>query len=139
MAALAYAARPDLASREQQIAVAPHLAARRCLASWPHCGACAGGRPAAGHHTVPAPRPAQRPAAQRPDASDSDAAATDPDDAIGLAPDAGTVVVQDGDTLAGIAQAQQAAGGLPNLDDANHDTIGDNPDLVLPGHSLRLP
>ncbi|MFD0526194.1 transglycosylase family protein [Kitasatospora arboriphila] len=34
----AYAARPDLATREQQIAVAEHLAAHRGLTPWPTCG-----------------------------------------------------------------------------------------------------
>ncbi|WP_317634126.1 transglycosylase family protein [Kitasatospora sp. DSM 101779] len=140
----AYAPRADLATREQQIAVAEHLAARRGLAPWPHCGARAGKRPATGHHTVPAPRPAQRPAAQQPTTAEPDTTATataaGPDDAIDLAPDAaGTVVVQDGDTLDGIAQAQQVAGGWPALYEANHDTIGDNLDLILVGQSLRLP
>ncbi|WP_107059944.1 transglycosylase family protein [Kitasatospora aureofaciens] len=39
---LAYAPRPDGATREQQIAVAEHLAERRGLAPWPVCGARAG-------------------------------------------------------------------------------------------------
>ncbi|MEV7180294.1 transglycosylase family protein [Kitasatospora sp. NPDC093679] len=38
----AYAHRPDLATLEQQIAVAEHLAACRSLAPWPVCGARAG-------------------------------------------------------------------------------------------------
>ncbi|MEV8100452.1 transglycosylase family protein [Kitasatospora sp. NPDC085879] len=142
----AYAARPDLATREQQITVAEHLAARRGLAPWPHCGARAGGRPAAGRHTVPAPRPAQRPAAQQPTAAEEPAAdhaaVAEPDTARATDPasaDDGTVVVQDGDTLDGIAQAQQVAGGWPALYAANQDTIGDNPDLILVGQSLRLP
>ncbi|MBO1418748.1 transglycosylase family protein, partial [Streptomyces sp. FH025] len=36
---LAYASRADLASREEQIAVAEHLADRRGLSPWPVCGA----------------------------------------------------------------------------------------------------
>ncbi|MEV7175361.1 transglycosylase family protein [Kitasatospora sp. NPDC093679] len=120
----AYAARPDLATREQQIAVAEHLAARRGLTPWPTCGPRTGGRPTAAHHAVPAPRPAtQQPAARQPTAE----------------PDTATVVVQDGDTLDAIAQAQQVDGGWPALYQANHDTIGDDPDLILPGLPLRLP
>ncbi|MEW1908467.1 transglycosylase family protein [Kitasatospora sp. NPDC085895] len=123
----AYAPRPDLATREQQIAVAEHLAARRGLTPWPACGTRAGGRLAAAHHAVPAPRPAQQPAAE-------------PDTATGPAPaDTATVVVQDGDTLDAIAQAQQVDGGWPALYQANHDTIGDDPDLILTGQTLRLP
>jgi hypothetical protein len=143
----AYAARADLASREQQIAVAEHLAARRGLAPWPVCGARAGHSTGA-HHTVPAPRPAQQPAVRKPAASqppaDQSAAADEQDTATttdtGPGPaEAATVVVQDGDTLDAIAQAQQVAGGWAALYEANHDTIGDNPDLILPGQALRLP
>ncbi|MFD0532361.1 transglycosylase family protein [Kitasatospora arboriphila] len=60
----AYAARPDLASREQQIAVADHLAARRGLAPWPVCGVRAG-RTGPHHHTVPSPRQEQQQPAAR--------------------------------------------------------------------------
>ncbi|PBC71048.1 nucleoid-associated protein YgaU [Streptomyces sp. TLI_235] len=140
----AYAARPDLASREQQIAVAEHLAARRGTAPWPTCGARAG-RTSPGHHTVPAPRPAQRPAAEQPTASQpaagQSAAAVEPDTAAATDPadDATTVVVQDGDTLDGIAQTLQIPGGWPTLYQANVDIIGDIPDLILTGQTLRLP
>jgi nucleoid-associated protein YgaU len=48
-------------------------------------------------------------------------------------------VVQDGDTLDGIAQALKVPGGWPALYQANLDTIGDNPDLILTGQTLRLP
>ncbi|WP_324605852.1 transglycosylase family protein [Streptomyces sp. NRRL B-24484] len=107
----AYAARPDLASREQQIAVAEHLAARRGLAPWPICGTRAGGRPSTGHHTVPTPRPAQQSAARQLDA-DQNTAAAEPDTAADTSPAdaASTVVVQDGDTLDAIAQTLQVRG-----------------------------
>ncbi|MEV8099062.1 transglycosylase family protein [Kitasatospora sp. NPDC085879] len=134
---LAYAPRPDLASREQQIAIAERLAARRGLAPWPVCGARAG-RPGT-HHTVPA----QHPAARQPAASQSAAgqkAAAEPDTANKPDPvDSVTVVVQDGDTLDGIAQTLQLPGGWPALYEANHDTIGSNPDLILIGQTLLLP
>ncbi|WP_030270965.1 transglycosylase family protein [Streptomyces sp. NRRL B-24484] len=140
----AYAARPDLATREQQIAVAEHLAARRGLAPWPVCGTRAAERPATGRHTVPAPRPAQQPAARQPataaDRTDRSAVAAEPDIATTSDPaGSATVVVQDGDTLDAIAQAQQVDGGWPALYEANQDTIGDNPDLILAGQALRLP
>ncbi|MFD9124983.1 transglycosylase family protein [Kitasatospora sp. NPDC059571] len=131
----AYAPRPDLATRDQQIAVAERLAARRGLAPWPACGARAGRT--AGAHAVPAPRPARQPAATGDRAEDDRAVAADPADAATV--DAATVVVQDDDTLAGIAQALQVPGDWPALYEANRDTIGDNPDLILPGQVLRLP
>ncbi|PBC66284.1 transglycosylase-like protein with SLT domain [Streptomyces sp. TLI_235] len=140
----AYAPRPDLATREQQIAVAEHLAHRRGLTPWPACGARAG-HATSTHHAVPAPRPARQPATQRPAAKQPAAgsvAAAEPDTATETGPaDDGTatVVVQDGDTLDGIAQTLQVPGGWPALYAANHDTIGDNPDLILTGQTLRLP
>ncbi|WP_317633977.1 transglycosylase family protein [Kitasatospora sp. DSM 101779] len=139
----AYAARPDLASREQQIAVAEHLASRRGLAPWPVCGARAGR--AGTHHTVPSPRPARHPAARQPATSAAgQSAAAEPDTAAeadtGSVPaDSATVVVQDGDTLDGIARTLQLPGGWPALHSANLDVIGDDPDLILPGQTLRLP
>ncbi|MCU7827296.1 transglycosylase family protein [Kitasatospora sp. DSM 101779] len=132
----AYAPRPDLATREQQIAVAEHLAARRGLAPWPVCGARAG-RTSGHHTTVPAPRasgPAPRPA-EPPTAAEPDSAA----DTVPGPADTATVVVQDGDTLDGIAQTLELTGGWPALYEANHDTIGDNPNLILVGQTLRLP
>ncbi|GJF33852.1 transglycosylase [Kitasatospora sp. NE20-6] len=139
----AYAPRPDLATRDQQITVAEHLAARRGLAPWPVCGARAG-RPGT-HHTVPAPRPAQQPAAARQPTAGQPAAA-EPDTATDLGTDTGSgpadggaIVIQDGDTLDGIARTLQLPGGWPALYQANHDTIGDNPDLILAGQTLRLP
>ncbi|MEV8100673.1 transglycosylase family protein [Kitasatospora sp. NPDC085879] len=60
----AYATRSDLATHWQQITVAEHLAARSGMAPWPACGARAV-RTSPGHHTVPAPRPAQHPAAEQ--------------------------------------------------------------------------
>ncbi|PBC75673.1 transglycosylase-like protein with SLT domain [Streptomyces sp. TLI_235] len=131
----AYAPRPDLATRDQQIAVAEHLAARRGLAPWPACGARASRTTGhhTGHHTGPAPRPAPRPAAQQPAVAEPDTA-PDPGPA-----DATALVVQDGDTLDGIAQALQVPGGWSALYQANLDTIGDNPDLILTGQTLQLP
>ncbi|WP_052391089.1 transglycosylase family protein [Streptomyces sp. NRRL B-24484] len=139
----AYAARPDLATRDQQIAVAEHLAAHRGLAPWPVCGARAGT-----HHTVPAPRPAQQHAAQQhaarqPAVTEPEAAAATESDAAAAADpgpaDTATVVVQDGDTLDAIAVAQQVSGGWPALYEANRDPVGDDPDLILAGQTLRLP
>ncbi|WP_344622850.1 transglycosylase family protein [Kitasatospora arboriphila] len=134
----AYAPRADLATREQQVAVAEHLAARRGLAPWPACGARTG-RPGA-HHAVPQPRPAQQPAAVEKPAAGQSAAVAEPDTAADPAPaDNAAVVVQDGDTLDAIAQTLQLPGGWPALYQANQDTVGDNPDLIFAGQVLRLP
>ncbi len=134
---LAYAPRADRATREQQIAVAEHLAERRGLTPWPACGARAahsGDHPAAhtGSH-----RPAHtRPHASATPPSHADAPApvcTDDDEDC---PD--TWTVEPGDTLGGIAEAFATDGGWPALYELNQDTIGDDPDLLLPGQVLAL-
>ncbi|MFB6893092.1 transglycosylase family protein [Kitasatospora sp. NPDC056327] len=80
---LAYAPRADLAGREQQIAVADVLAARRGLAPWPVCGARAA---RAGERPSVAPK---APARSKPPV---DAKATDGEETTGSGPsaDAGT-------------------------------------------------
>ncbi|MFI2610946.1 transglycosylase family protein [Kitasatospora sp. NPDC018619] len=123
---LAYAPRADQATREQQIAVAEHLAARRGLAPWPACGARAArdaGRPAA-HHGVDAR--AHRPVQARPHTTVPHTGASD------------TWTVEEGDTLSGVAQELGFPGGWPALHDLNRDTVGDDPDLLFPGQVLSL-
>ncbi|MEU2632507.1 hypothetical protein ABZ641_36810, partial [Kitasatospora sp. NPDC007106] len=108
-----------------------HLAAHRGLTPWPTCGTRTGHNTTA-HHAVPAPRPAtQQPAAEPDTAADAD---TGP-----IPADSATVVVQDGNTLDGITRTLQLPGGWPALYAANQDVIGDNPDVILPGQTLRLP
>ncbi|MFF3003535.1 transglycosylase family protein [Kitasatospora sp. NPDC057940] len=126
---LAYAPRADLASREEQIAVAQNLAGRRGLAPWPACGA----RATRGHDRergaalppppAPAPAHAPRPAA--------DGAGTEAGD--------GGWTVREGDTLGDIAETLRVPGGWPALYALNRDAVGDDPDLIQPGTALRLP
>ncbi|MFJ9798499.1 transglycosylase family protein [Streptomyces sp. NPDC101145] len=55
----------------------------------------------------------------------------------GLAPD-GTYTVQPGDNLWTIADSHELPGGWTALYDANRETVGTDPDLILPGQSLDL-
>ncbi|MFD7589061.1 transglycosylase family protein [Kitasatospora sp. NPDC059811] len=126
---LAYAPRADLASREEQIAVAQHLAGRRGLAPWPACGA----RATRGHDRerdaalppppapAPTPAPAPAPAADGAEAGD------------------GGWTVREGDTLGDLAETLRVPGGWPALYALNRAAIGDDPDLIQPGTALRLP
>lgn len=117
---LQYAPRADLATREEQIAVADRLAERRGLNPWPVCGERAG-------------RSGTRPAAAPP-------IATSPEPEPGAAPTAGSVwTVKDGDTLSAIANALHLAGGFEPLYQSNRQIIGEDPDLLLPGQQLHLP
>ncbi|MQS11250.1 LysM peptidoglycan-binding domain-containing protein [Streptomyces kaniharaensis] len=134
---LDYAPRADLASREQQIAVAQHLADRRGLRPWPVCGARATG--SHGHdrarnrdrdqereqnHDAAAPPPTATPAVTPATAIDSAS---------------GEWRVREGDTLGDIAETLRIAGGWPALYELNRNTVGKDPDLIQPGMRLRLP
>ncbi|MDX3353450.1 transglycosylase family protein [Streptomyces sp. ME01-24h] len=50
----------------------------------------------------------------------------------------GRYVVQQGDSLSGIAAEQHVAGGWHGLYDANRDVIGDDPNVISPGAHLNL-
>ena len=77
--------------------------------------------------------PATRPPAPK-------AAAAAPAAASGMArPDAGTYVVQPGDTLSGIASALGLPGGWPALYAASRRAVGPDPGLIRPGTVLTLP
>jgi hypothetical protein len=50
----------------------------------------------------------------------------------------GTYTVQPGDSLCDIAAEKDVPGGWPALYEANEETVGADPDLILPGQSLDL-
>lgn len=131
---LAYAARPDLADKGQQIAVAQHLADRRGLAPWPVCGAHAG-------HLAPTASPRHPPAAphageRRHTHTEQPGGGGESDDDASA--DTRQVTVHDGDCLSAIADAHHLPGGWQTLYDHNRAAIGDNPDLITPGQILIL-
>ncbi|MER7707149.1 transglycosylase family protein [Kitasatospora sp. NPDC097605] len=139
----AYAPRADRATREQQIAVAEHLAERRGLAPWPACGARltrGGERPAA--HAEARDR-GHRPARTRPPAptlpAHPHAGATGRDtDGDDDTEGPGVWTVREGDTLSAIAEVSGFDGGWPALFAVNRAAIGEDPDLLLPGQVLTL-
>ncbi|MGY1846332.1 MULTISPECIES: transglycosylase family protein [unclassified Blastococcus] len=117
-----YAPRADLATREQQIAIAEKTLAVQGWGAWPACSAKLGLTEAdkAGSATPPAAAPA--PTAEAPAPAPADAGQQ--------------YTVQAGDTLSGIASAN----GLQwqTLYEANRDVIGADPGLIHPGQVLRL-
>ena len=124
-----YAPRADLATREQQIAVAEKTLAGQGWAAWT-CAYAGGGegptiRDAASAATAPTAPPA--PATPQP---------SDPQAAPGAAA-TGTYTVVSGDTLFSIAAGHGVPGGWPALYQANRDTISD-PAAIDPGQVLRL-
>jgi murein DD-endopeptidase MepM/ murein hydrolase activator NlpD len=150
----AYAARADLASRNEQIAVAERVLRSQGPGAWPVCSRQAGltREAATASHTVHVPAAKTRPAAVRTAKPHPKAAAKAPAKAQPAkspakaepkhparphtAADHYTVVP--GDTLSGIAADKHLAGGWPRLYADNRAVVGDDPDLILPGQRLAL-
>ncbi|WP_435153532.1 transglycosylase family protein [Micromonospora aurantiaca (nom. illeg.)] len=134
-----YAARADLASRSEQIAVAEKVLRGQGIGAWPVCGKKGGSASAATRSeratTKAAPRKAapKRAAATKaaPERATTKAA---PRPSSG----AGEYVVRRGDTLSEIAVAQRVDGGWRALHERNRAVVGDDPGLIFPGQLLRL-
>jgi murein DD-endopeptidase MepM/ murein hydrolase activator NlpD len=141
-----YAPRADLATREQQIAIAEKVLDAQGPGAWPVCSVRAGltrGGPAPDVHpdggaaravrqqTSSASRPETPKARHTHDVKPQ----TTPQSRAGRAE---TYTVVRGDTLSGIAEEQRVRGGWQRLYAANHATVGDDPDLILPGQRLSL-
>ncbi|MGR6968824.1 transglycosylase family protein [Streptomyces cynarae] len=125
-----YARRADLATRDQQIAVAEKVLEGQGPGAWPACSVRAGltrggtgpdtpgGAPATVKRSVRDVKPQTTPQSQ-----------------------AGTTemyTVVHGDTLSGIADSHHVQGGWQGLYAANRTTVGADPDLILPGQRLNL-
>jgi resuscitation-promoting factor RpfA len=142
----AYAARADLASRSQQIAVAEHLYARRGLSPWPVCGK-------KGHsgatitpngsaeHSTGGSKKAHKPSTtskhsttNKPSTTTKKSAPTTSTTTVGT----GNYVVVGGDTLSGIATAHHVQGGWQALYERNKAVVGADPNLIFPGQHLTV-
>ena len=118
-----YAPRADLATREQQIAVAERVLARQGWGAWPACTRKLGFTEAdKGGSAEPATRSAPR-------------SAPVPAPAPAAAP-GGSYVVRSGDTLSRIAAAHGTS--WQALHAANRDVIGPNPGVIRIGQQLAL-
>ncbi|UNZ16508.1 transglycosylase family protein [Streptomyces sp. 891-h] len=146
----AYAPRADLATRSQQIAVAEKVLKGQGPGAWPNCGPRAGlargdaSPPKAAPETESAAKAkAERAAKAKPEqtakAEAERAAKAKADRARAQrSKQLTTYRVISGDTLSGIADEHQVSGGWHALYDNNRSTIGDDPDLILPGQQLSL-
>ncbi|MEW2131030.1 transglycosylase family protein [Streptomyces sp. NPDC005435] len=151
-----YAPRADLATREQQIAVAEKVLDGQGPGAWPVCsvraGLTRGGTPdrapdraaqapahteAAPAHTHPAtPHTGSAPARPARSATAHDVSPqTIPQSRAGRAE---MYTVVHGDTLSGIADEHDVRGGWRGLYAGNRPAIGSDPDLILPGQRLSL-
>ncbi|MFF7198090.1 transglycosylase family protein [Streptomyces sp. NPDC008079] len=159
----AYAPRADLATKNQQIAVAEKVLHSQGPGAWPVCSVRAGltRTAATASHKVEVPAAkvrtasdqARRTPAKAPVRSETKstakARASSPAKAPAKktapktaqpksAPGKDRYTVRSGDTLSGIADDHHVAGGWPRLYADNRSVVGDDPDLILPGQRLDL-
>ncbi|GGR84902.1 hypothetical protein GCM10010269_25100 [Streptomyces humidus] len=148
-----YAPRADLATRDQQIAVAEKVLEGQGPGAWPVCSGRAGldrGGDTPDVHpdgtsatrAGASARHSAGPAAEAPKPSRTSRASLDdvrpqstPQSRAGTAR---MYTVVRGDTLSGIADAEEVRGGWRGLYAANRTTVGADPDLILPGQHLSL-
>lgn len=133
----AYAARADLAGRDQQIAVAEKVLDGQGPGAWPVCSVQAGlhrgGATPGVHPDGAATRPAKT---THTHSSVKDVQPqTTPQSRAGKAE---MYTVVHGDTLSQIAAEQHLRGGWHRLYAGNRTTIGPDPDLIIPGQRLSL-
>ncbi|MCX4713141.1 transglycosylase family protein [Streptomyces griseus] len=142
-----YAPRADLATRDQQIAVAEKVLDGQGPGAWPTCsvragltrggdapGAAPGAGPdtqSAGNRPVQASAPQSAPARQ-PQTRPAEATPTH------VPGKRDSYTVASGDSLSGIASAQRVRGGWQSLYAANRGVVGSDPDLIFPGQRLSL-
>ncbi|MEG8280273.1 transglycosylase family protein [Streptomyces sp. AHA2] len=132
----AYAARADLASKDQQIAVAEKVLDGQGPGAWPACSVRAGLTRGGGEPDI-------RPAAGRTQQKDTRKKTSIEDVRPQSTPqsragNAEMYTVVRGDTLSGIAGEHEVRGGWRGLYTANRATIGGDPDLIVPGQRLAL-
>ncbi|MFF0014270.1 transglycosylase family protein [Streptomyces sp. NPDC005374] len=128
-----YAARADLATKDQQIAVAEKVLRGQGPGAWPTCSVRAG---LTRDGSAPDIHPAGTTGTTRKTTSVQDVQPqTTPQSRAGTAE---MYTVVRGDTLSGIADAQKVRGGWHGLYAANRRTVGADPDLIVPGQRLKL-
>ena len=137
-----YAARADLATKDQQIAVAEKVLDGQGPGAWPECSVRAGltrGGESPGVHpdsarTKPAAQAAPKAATRKTSVQDVQPQST-PQSRAGRAE---MYTVVPGDSLSRIAEERNVRGGWRGLYAANRATVGADPDLILPGQRLAL-
>ena len=148
----AYAPRADLATADQQMAVAEKVLAGQGPRAWPNCGPRAGltrdgAQPQTAQAAASAPRAtAKSGQAQSEKADGGEKAAAESRQRAERAErakadrskKATTYEVVGGDSLSSIAEAHEVKGGWPGLYERNRATVGGDPDLIMPGQRLDL-
>src|SRR3954470_23409673 len=143
----AYARRADLATRDQQVAVAEKVLKGQGPGAWPVCsvraGLARGGDTPDIHVGGTRTTDTARTTTKAEDTRTQTAKRSVKDVQPQTTPQsrAGTAemyTVVRGDTLSGIAGSREVQGGWRQLYDTNRKTIGADPDLIVPGQRLSL-
>ncbi|MEU6031284.1 transglycosylase family protein [Streptomyces tauricus] len=127
----AYAARADLATKDQQIAVAEKVLDGQGPGAWPTCSQRAGLTRGGDSPDISPSGTSTQTAKRKVDVQPQ----TTPQSRAGTAE---MYTVVHGDTLSEIAGTRKIPGGWRQLYDANRRTVGSDPDLIVPGQRLSL-
>ncbi|MPY61312.1 transglycosylase family protein [Streptomyces spongiae] len=130
----AYSARADLATKDQQIAIAEKVLKGQGPGAWPVCSVRAG-LTRGGDTPDISPQGASAPAAKPKRTIRDVTPQTTPQSQAGTAE---MYTVVRGDSLSEIADSRKVRGGWQKLYQANRKTIGTDPDLIVPGQRLNL-
>ena len=135
----AYAARADLATRAQQIAVAEKVLDGQGPGAWPVCSGKAGLAQDTGAPQS-APKVVKAVAKERANTAEQVRQSKPTPTSLpgNASTKSGPYVVVGGDTLSRIADAQEVRGGWQALYETNRATVGSDPDLIYPGQKLSL-
>lgn len=139
-----YAARADLASRGEQIAIAEKVLDGQGIGAWPTCGKKGGS--SGGSATKPSTKSTQKPTAkstakpteQQERPSRREQPATRNHERTAPTTGGQTYLVKPGDTLSEIADSHRVTGGWQALYEHNRQLIGADPGLIFPGQRLSL-
>ncbi|WP_314408466.1 transglycosylase family protein [Streptomyces kroppenstedtii] len=127
----AYAARADLATKDQQIAVAEKVLDSQGPGAWPTCSQRAGLTRGGGDPDISPSGASTQTTKRKADVQPQ----TTPQSRAGTAE---MYTVVHGDTLSEIAGTRKIPGGWRQLYEANRKTVGGDPDLIVPGQRLSL-
>ncbi|MEE1754498.1 transglycosylase family protein [Streptomyces sp. SP18CS02] len=124
-----YAPRADLATKDQQIAIAEKVLKGQGPRAWPACSVKAGlTRGGDSPDIAPGRKPAPRTEARKSQAATPTTVPTQRE----------SYTVARGDSLSRIAAAKRVDGGWHRLYAENRTVIGGDPDLIVPGQKLDL-
>ncbi|SIM63874.1 transglycosylase family protein [Micromonospora cremea] len=138
-----YAARADLASRGEQIAIAEKVLDGQGIGAWPTCGkkgGSSGGSTAKSSTKSSSKSTSKSDSTSKPQqrSSRGEQPATRNHERSAPSSGSGAYLVKPGDTLSEIAHAHQVAGGWQALYERNRQLIGADPGLIFPGQRLAL-